>query len=164
VGRPLATELDPRQGEPLNAIGSRVEFASQEWMAAITEILQRAMTGLDTGGRTYTISEEFTDAPAHLVAPGATSIGWHFTVTDDQVEVGQGALQAGDLLTTVDYQACLPVARLVYENTPEAIEEASKLRAAASATGARVGDETSLAPDLLARLLRVHNEVASITR
>ena len=143
---------------------TKVEFASPEWMAAITEVLHKTMTGLDTGGRTFVISEEFTNAPAHLVAPGQTSIGWNFKVTDDQVAVGRGAVDNGDLVTTVDYQACLPVARLVYEDAPEAMEEAMKVRSAAQSTGSRIGDETSLHPDLLARLLGVHNEMARLTQ
>ena len=143
---------------------TQVEFAGPEWIAAITDVLEKAMAGLDTGGRTYVISEEFTHAPAHLVAAGQTSVGWHFKVTDDKVEVGQGALDTGDLVTTVDYQACLPVARLVYGDTPEAIEEAMKVRSVAQATGTRIGDETSLPPDLLARLMRVHNDMARLTR
>jgi len=141
-----------------------IEFASPAWISAITDMLGEAVKGLDTGGRSFVISEEFTDAPTHLTGAGETSIGWHFTVTDDHVEVGQGALDTGDLVTSVDYHACLPVARLIYEDSPEAVERAARIRAAANSTGSRIGDERSLHPDLLARLVIVHNEMARITR
>src|SRR3989442_11875891 len=140
------------------------EFASPEWLAAVEELLQKAVDGLDLGGKTYTISEEFTDPPAHLLPPGATSISWHLRVTDSAVEVGRGVLDDSDLKTTVDYQAVLPVARLVYESTPEAMADAQRLRAEARQTGERVGDETALPPQLLERLVWLHNELARRTR
>ena len=141
-----------------------VEFASPAWMSAITDVLREAVKGLNTGGRSFVISEEFTNAPAHLTTSGQTSIGWHFSVTDDHVEVAPGAVDAGDLVTAVDYQACLPVARLIYADSPEAVEEATRIRATARSTGSRIGDETALPPDLLARLVSVHNQMARITR
>jgi hypothetical protein len=69
-----------------------------------------------------------------------------------------------DLRTTVDYAATLPVARLVYGSTPEAMAEAQLARDAARATGTRIGDEADLPPQLLERLIGVHNAMAVRTR
>jgi hypothetical protein len=140
-----------------------VEFASPAWLAAITEVLEKVMVGLDTGGRTYTISEEFTDAPEHLKSAHGT-IAWHFRVTDDRVEVGTGARREGDLVTTVDYKASLRVARFVYGTSEEAVAQGTKLREAAEATGSRVGDVSVFPAELVARLFSVHNEMALRTR
>jgi hypothetical protein len=142
---------------------SKFEFGSPEWLDAVTELLDQAVSGVDLGGRSYAVSEEFTDAPAHLVAAGDTSIAWHFRVTDGKVDVGRGVLDDADLKTTVDYQAVLPVARLVYESTPDAMAEADRLRTEARTTGERVGDETALPAPLLERLVWLHNELARRT-
>jgi hypothetical protein len=141
----------------------KVEFASAEWLAVAEEVLQKAVIGLDLGGKTFTVSEEFTDPPAHLLKDGDASIAWHFTVSDDGVDVAEGAVEDADMRTRVDYQAVLPVARLVYGTSEEAIAEAMRLREAAQATGERVGDETVLPPELLQRLFAVHNQLAERT-
>jgi hypothetical protein len=138
----------------------KVEFASPAWLAAIDEILRKELDGVDLGGQSFTISEEFTDPPAHLLHGGQTTVGWHLRVSDDGVEVHEGALADADLRTTVDYQAVLPVARLVYGTTEEAIAEALRIREEARSTGARVGDESQFPPQLMERLFRVHNEIA----
>src|SRR6266542_5670797 len=119
------------------------EFGSPEWLAAVEELLTKAVDGLALGGKTYTISEEFTDPPAHLLPPGASSIAWHLCIADGQVEVGRGVADDSDLKTVVDYQAVLPVARLVYGSSPEAMADAERLRGEARQTGERVGDETA---------------------
>lgn len=141
----------------------KVEFASAEWLVAAEEVLQKAVIGLDLGGKSYTVSEEFTDPPAHLLRDGSSTIAWHFTVSDDGVDVGEGAVDDADMRTRVDYQAVLPVARLVYGTSEEAIAEAMRLRQAAQATGERIGDETALPPELLQRMFAVHNELAERT-
>ena len=99
-----------------------------------------------------------------LERKGGTTIGWHFRVTDGMVEVGEGAFDDADLRTRVDYQAVLPVARLVYGTSDEAMAEATRLREAARETGEQVGDETALPPELLQRLFAVHNELARSPR
>jgi hypothetical protein len=142
-----------------------VEFASPDWMTAVAEVLVEALRGLDTDGATYSVSEEFTDPPAHLLADGATSIGWHFRVTDGTVAVGDGPLADADLVTTVDYDTVLPLARLVYDS-PEAMEQLQRTRAEATAAGklTRTGDESALPPELMQRLFDVHNEMARRTQ
>jgi hypothetical protein len=138
----------------------KLEFASAEWLGVAEEILQKAVVGLDLGGKSFIISEEFTDPPPHLLREGNTTIAWHFTVSDDGVVVGEGAVEEADMRTRVDYQAVLPVARLVYGTGEEAMAEAIRLREAAQSTGERVGDEGALPPELLQRLFGVHNELA----
>jgi hypothetical protein len=146
-------------------VAGTVEFASPEWMAAVSEVLADAVRGLDTGGKSYTVSEEFTDPPTHLLADGATSIGWHFRVTDGVSEAFDGPLSGADLETTVDYDTVLPLARLVYDS-PEALEELQKTRAEATAAGklTRKGDESLLPPELMQRLFDVHNDMARRTK
>lgn len=141
----------------------KVEFASAEWLVAAEEVLQKAVIGVDLGGKTFTVCEEFTDPPAHLLRDGNTTVAWHFTVSDDGLQVSEGAVENADMHTRVDYQAVLPVARLVYGTSEDAMAEALRLRQAAQATGERVGDETALPPELLQRLFAVHNELAERT-
>jgi len=142
-------------------VADKVEFASPAWMALAEEVIRKELDGVDVGGQTFAVSEEFTDPPAHLLADGQKSIAWHFRVSDAGVEVGDGPLTDADMVTTVDYQAVLPVARLVYGTDKESIAEAMKVREAAHAE--KVGDETALPPALLERLFKVHNELAERT-
>ena len=141
------------------------ELASPEWMAEIRSMLERTIGDLDFGGESFTVSEEFTDPPAHLLPEGAKSIAWHFRVTDGAVEVGDGPLAGADLETIIDYDTCLPIARLVYDS-PDALDDLQRRRAEASAAGklTRKGDESVLPPELMQRLFDVHNEMARRTR
>src|SRR5262245_27979948 len=134
-------------------------------MAEVRDVLADSVQGLDLAGKSYTVSEEFTDPPAHLLSAGATSIGWHFRVTDGACETFDGPLPGADLETTVDYDTVLPLARLVYDS-PEALEELQKVRAEAIAAGklTRKGDESLLPPELMQRLFDVHNEMARRTQ
>ena len=138
----------------------KVEFASPAWLAAAEEVLQKALADVDLEGRTYAISEEFTDPPAHLLREGEKTVGWHFRVSDAGVQVGEGALEDADLRTRVDYQAVLPLARTVYGTSEEEIAAVMKMREEVRLTGERVGDETAFPPHLLQRLFEVHNELA----
>ena len=141
------------------------ELASPEWMAEIRTLLARTVRDLDVGGGSFTVSEEFTDPPAHLLPEGATSIAWHFRVTDGAVAVGDGPLPGADLETIIDYDTCVPIARLVYDS-PEALDDLQRRRAEATAAGklTRRGDESVLPPELMQRLFDLHNEMARRTR
>ena len=141
------------------------ELASPEWMVEIRTLLERVVRDLDVGGKSFTVSEEFTDPPAHLLPEGATSIAWHFRVTDGAVEVGDGPLAGADLETSIDYDTCVPIARLVYDS-PEALADLQRQRAEATAAGklTRKGDESVLPPELMQRLFDLHNEMARRTR
>ena len=143
----------------------KVEFASPDWIAAITEILERNLAGADLSGRTITIAEEFTDSPAHLAPEGTTTIAWYFRVSDDGVEVHTGVPDSADLRTTVDYDAVLPIARMIYGTTPEALAEVQRRRDDMVQRGLmkREGDERALPPELLPRLFQVHNDIAERT-
>ncbi len=146
-------------------MGDTFELASPEWMAEIRTLLERTVRDLDIGGGRFTISEEFTDPPAHLLPEGATSIAWHFRVTDGAVEIGDGPLAGADLETIIDYDTCLPIARLVYDS-PEALDDLQRRRAEATAAGklTRKGDESVLPAELMQRLFDLHNEMAQRTR
>jgi hypothetical protein len=142
-----------------------VELGSRQWIDAITEVLQRTVEGLDLGGRSYTISEEFTSVPSRLVPPGMTSIGWHFRVSDDKVEVFDGCASEADMMTVIDYQACVPLARAVYGDDPTQLAEVKRQRDALVAAGTmrRTGDESAIPAELMLRLLKVHDEMARRT-
>ena len=153
TGTPGEAAMDPSQP-------NKVEFASSAWFEAIEDIMKRCLEGVNLGNKTITISEEFTAPPSHLLRPGERTIGWHFQIADEGVTVSRWPVADADLSSTVDYADALPVARLIYENTPEGIEETRKLREAAERSGHRQGDIASLPPDLLQRLFLVHNEIA----
>jgi hypothetical protein len=138
------------------------ELGSPAWIAAITDVLRDAMIGLDTQGRSYSISEEFTDPPSHL---GHGSVGWHFRITDERVEVFDGPSEDADLVTAIDWTACVPAAKAVYNNDPEAMAQQAKMREEMTAAGklSRRGDEKALPPELMRRLMAVHDAMAPRT-
>jgi hypothetical protein len=134
----------------------KVELASPEWIAAITTALEDATRDLKTGGQTYSVSQTYTDVPVHLAPPGQTELSWHFTVTDGQVKVGRGPLPDGDHVSVIDYQSCLPVARLIYDSNSHEPPPADG--------GSQPPAIPNLPAELLARLVDVHNRMARITR
>jgi hypothetical protein len=81
------------------------------------------------------------------------------------VDVHTGVPESADLRTTVDYDAVLPVARLVYGTSREALAEVQRMREDMTARGLmkREGDDKALPPELLPRLFQVHNDIAQRT-
>ena len=120
---------------------TKVDFCSEEWIAAARAYLVRESRDADLNGVEVTFNEVFTDPPAHLDPDGASRIGWYLRVADGQVEVGEGVLPHADLRLTVDYETVLPAARWLSSDPP--LPEATQV--ALGAAIKREGDAEAMA-------------------
>ncbi len=128
----------------------KLAFASPAWISAAAAILQQLVTAHGEPGRRFSVCERFTAAPPEVSPTGTAS--WYFRIDGVSVTVAPGEIPDADLQISADYEATLPIARLVY--TPEILAR----RAATPAPGVK-GDR-SRAP---AYLVELHNRLAVIT-
>jgi ectoine hydroxylase-related dioxygenase (phytanoyl-CoA dioxygenase family) len=95
-------------------IPERVEFLSDEWLAAAGALLTRrcAQFSDQLQGVDFSLSEGFENAPPHLGLPGNVAV-WNARVKDGEVTVGRGWNDGADLKVRGDYQKILPIAQAV---------------------------------------------------
>lgn len=96
----------PGVGDP----GERHEFMSQPWIAMARREITAALADRDLGDRSFTLSEEFTDAPAHL-RQGPDPIGFCVRIEPGHAEVGDHPGRAADLRVISDDGDALTLAR-----------------------------------------------------
>jgi hypothetical protein len=89
----------------------RYEFMSPEWISMARSRITDALAATDVTGETFTISEEFENAPRHLRRDGADTIGFSVRVGDGSVEVGDVPEPDADCRIISDYADGLAVAR-----------------------------------------------------
>ena len=134
-----------------NADIKKVPFAGPEWVDLARTVLEELVAEHGEPGKSFSVYEAFTDAPAAITGPDSTTAAWHFHIVDKTVAVGIGKIDDTDMNVTVDYETGLPMARLVY--TPEMIaqmrEEAPKVEASQ--------------PETPAYLVELHNRMAEVT-
>ena len=126
---------------------SKYEFSSQGWVDCAREILIEAAGDTDLSNIEVTFSEVFTDAPMHLDPDSDGRIGWYMRIRDGQLDVQKGIPEHADLRITTDYERTVPLGRAVFENNPEAVEEAGKIVAELTEKGImiREGNDEALA-------------------
>ena len=133
----------------------KLDFAGPEWVDAARDVLEDLVAQHGEAGKACSVSEAFTDAPAHVAPSGLAA--WHFYIDGKSVRVGVGEDQNADIRIRADYQASLPGARLVY--TPEIIAERQAQPPDESAAGSVEGDMSALPP----YLVELHNRLAVLT-
>jgi hypothetical protein len=91
-----------------------VEFLSDAWLEEARRFLTReAAHRKDAlGGRPFSVSERFTDAPPHLKAPGDVA-AWRLSYDGEAVQVDREFNADADLVVEGDYQAGLTAAQFV---------------------------------------------------
>jgi len=102
-------------------------FCSKEWVAVADQFLKGAAKDADLSGIEYSFSEVFANAPAELNPDAEGRIGWYFRVHNGAVEAGCGILEDPDASVVSDYEAIVPLARMVFADNPDAATEAQKV-------------------------------------
>jgi hypothetical protein len=134
-------------------------FAGPAWIDVARDVLTDLVTRHGEEGRTFSVCEIFTNAPTEVAPSGVAA--WHFVIDGKSVIVGAGERAGTDATIRADYQAALPVARLIY--TPEFLaKRAAKAAAERAASGASPNAEgnTKEAPPYMVEL---HNRMAAVT-
>ena len=93
-----------------DATGAAFEFMSPSWIAMARREITRALSRQDLDVEPFTLSEEFTDPPAHL-ARGAGTIGFAVRIGHGDVEVVDHPSADADVRVISVYADALELAR-----------------------------------------------------
>ena len=101
-----------------------VEFLSDAWLDEARSFLQRecATRKERLGGRAFSVSERFTDAPPHLKFPKDVA-SWSMRYDGENVSVSREFGAGADVTVEGDYQAALMSAQYVGLLAPGGMEE-----------------------------------------
>lgn len=138
-------------------VEDRLELGTERWMDAARAILDAGISSIPDDVR-YSVSETFTDVPAHVSDTG--TVAWHLEIDGPTGRVGAGPLEGADLTMHADWAAVLAPARTVYGGDVTAHERAQRELehrnpGSVSMTGSLPGD-----PAVATLLGRVHDELA----
>lgn len=100
------------------------EFLSERWLEEAEKFWREALPARTAklGGRAFSVSERFTDAPPHLKLPGDIG-GWSLRFDGEKATVARGFDADADLTVESDYQAALHLAQFVGVLAPGGAEE-----------------------------------------
>lgn len=146
-------------------VTDRVELGSPEWIALAGQYLtERVGTLPEDPDVTFSLCEVFTDPPAHL-DDGGGEVAWWLSISGRTASFGTGRRDDVDHVAEVDYQTCLPYARLVYDlEDPEIASMLQQRAEAREAAAAEDGRQLVVVPPELTDLLRgLHNALAPRT-
>ena len=137
-----------------------VEFASPAWIDALEQAMRQRVEAAapEQLATPYSISEAYTDAPAHL-APGGT-LGFTVRVGPDGFEFDRQPADDVDYRIIGTYATIRELARYVVGGDPARAKELSDLARAAIKAGTLTMDGTQAAAAIFEG---VHDEVARIT-
>ncbi len=94
--------------------GTKVVFASSEWLDLAREVLEDLVAQHGHAGTSFSVCEVFTNAPDGMIGPDPAVAAWHFSIVDKTVTVGEGEIDGADMAVSVEYEKALPAARRVY--------------------------------------------------
>ena len=100
----------------------RFEFLSDAWLDEAKKFLEREckIRKERLGGRPFSVSERFTQAPPHLKFAGDVAT-WSMRYGAESVSVSRDFNEAADLVVEGDYQAALTAAQFVGVLAPNAM-------------------------------------------
>jgi len=106
--RPQAPAMD------LITLPHHAELLSDRWLEEAAKFFREAlpMRRPALGGRPFSLSERFTDAPAHLKFPGDVA-AWSLRFDGQDVAISRTFDGAADVVLEGDYQAALALAQFV---------------------------------------------------
>src|SRR5277367_2443885 len=100
----------------------RCEFLSDAWLDDARKFLERECRNRkdQLGGRAFSVSERFTNAPPHLKFDGDVA-SWNMRYDGENVTVARDFNEHADLVIEGDYQAALTAAQFVGVLAPGAM-------------------------------------------
>jgi hypothetical protein len=99
------------------------EFLSDRWLEEAKRFWRDTLPAAKAklGGRPFTVSERFTDAPPHLNLPGDVA-SWSLRFDGEEASIARGFDADADLTVEADYQAALYLAQFVGVQAPGGAE------------------------------------------
>jgi hypothetical protein len=107
----------------ITQLPDRFEFLSDDWLEEARRFVDHAIEQRKDrlGGRPFSISERFADAPPHLGLPGNVA-AWSLTFDGETASVSREFNEAADTVVEGDYQAALSAAQFVGVLAPGAMK------------------------------------------
>jgi ectoine hydroxylase-related dioxygenase (phytanoyl-CoA dioxygenase family) len=146
------------------ALPGHYELLSDAWLDEAREFLAREVAARRErlGGRPFSLSERFTDAPPHLKLAGDVG-AWSARYDGEKIHVARGFDERADVVVEGDYQAALALAQFVGVLVPGAMpaqlrEIATMFGEGAIRTRGRLAD-----PGASALLASLHDHLARRT-
>ncbi len=139
------------------------EFLSERWLDEAAKYWRETLPAKKAklGGRSFSVSERFTDAPPHLNLPGDAA-SWTLRFDGEAATVARGFDAEADLTVEADYQAALYLAQFVGVLAPGGMDE--MWREAAQMSGKDAFCVRGSLPDEVSRLLGLfHDHMARRT-
>ena len=134
----------------------RFEFLSDEWLEEARRFVERAAAQKkeQLGGRAFSVSERFTDAPPHMKFAGDVA-AWSLRYDGETVSISRDFDANADMVVEGDYQAALSAAQFIGLLAPGAMKAMSRETAAMfgkDAVRARGGLKDEAASEIVALL------------
>jgi hypothetical protein len=111
-------------GVDLITLPHHAEFLSDRWLEEARRFWRELPGARKTplGGRGFSVSERFTDAPPHLKLPGDVA-AWSLRFDGEDATISRGFEEGADLRVEGDYQAAVFLAQFVGVAAPGGAEE-----------------------------------------
>src|SRR4051812_16653377 len=111
--RPQAPAMD------LITLPHHAELLSDRWLDEAATFFREALPPRREalGGRPFSMSERFTDAPAHLKLPGDVA-AWSLRFDGQDVAISRSFDETADVVLECEYQAALALAQFVGVSVP----------------------------------------------
>src|SRR5438046_2623865 len=105
---------DGVEGTDRITLPHHVEFLSDRWLEEAERFLREALPArkAQLGGRPFSVSERFTEAPPHLRLPGNLA-SWSVRFDGETLAVSRAFDPTADVTVEADYQAALHLAQFV---------------------------------------------------
>jgi hypothetical protein len=140
----------------------KLEFGSAAWIDALRVTIADALAaaGPEADEVSFSICEIYRDPPAHIV-PETGVLGWHCRIVDRSLSFVLSPADDVDVVVDADYDALLPLARMIYGDDPEVHAERDRVFGRLLKDGRmRVRGDLDMRP---AFLDGVHDTMARIT-
>src|SRR5262249_26314438 len=142
--------------------------ASVAWTEQARRLLVEAIAeaGADIRGQSFSLTEIYTGAPAHLLETGAGELAWTLGVAQDGARtVVCVAAPEGRWRVRLGYEQALVGARTILSDAPQDILARGEMRAAAAAAGLIElhGDFDATPMPMRVMITRFHNKLAAAT-
>ena len=147
----------------MGAAVEKFEFGSSGWLAAAREHVLGGLADVELDGIEYSFCCRYTDAPAHLLEAGKTSIDFHVVIHDGQARFGLDPLDRADFHLTADWAACQELGRIA-KTTPGGAERLARLIEAGIASGKLRGTGLDQPGPACFEALELHDFLAVRTR
>jgi len=133
------------------------EFLSERWLEEAAKFWRETLPAKKAklGGRSFSVSERFTDAPPHLNLPGDVA-SWTLRFDGEAATVARGFDAEADLTVEADYQAALYLAQFVGVLAPGGMDE--MWREATQMSGKDAFRVRGNVPDEASRLLGLFHD------